>query len=173
MIAGLKALFGAIILFLGRKLYWFTIAAVGFFAAIELTSRLLKDQPLWVAIILGVIVGGIGALLAVTIQRIAIGLAGFFLGGFLFFQILSVFDIQLGGWNWAIFILGGLLGIALVSALFEWTLILLSSIIGSILLVQSSLFPDLNRWILFLVTLILGLGVQVILYRSEKRRMDS
>lgn len=173
MIAGLKALFGAIILFLGRKLYWFTIAAVGFFAAIELTARLLEDQPLWVAIILGVIVGGIGALLAVTIQRIAIGLAGFFLGGFLFFQILSVFDIQLGGWNWAIFILGGLLGIALVSALFEWTLILLSSIIGSILLVQSSLFPDLNRWILFLVTLILGLGVQVILYRSEKQRMVS
>lgn len=173
MIAGLKALFGAIILFLGRKLYWFTIAAVGFFAAIELTARLLEDQPLWVAIILGVIVGGIGALLAVTIQRIAIGLAGFFLGGFLFFQILSVFDIQLGGWNWAIFILGGLLGIALVSTLFEWTLILLSSIIGSILLVQSSLFPDLNRWILFLVTLILGLGVQVILYRSEKQRMVS
>ncbi len=170
MISGLKILFGAIILFLGRRLYWFTIAAVGFFAAIELTSRLLKDQPLWVAIIFGVIVGGIGALLALTIQRIAIGLAGFFLGGFLLFQILSVFDIQLGGWNWVIFILGGLLGIALVSALFEWTLMFLSSIIGSILLVQSPLFPDLNRWILFLVTLILGLGVQIILYRSEKRR---
>jgi hypothetical protein len=172
MIPGLKILAGAAITFFGRKLYWFTIAAVGFFAALELTRRFFDDQSAWIAIVLALLVGAIGAILAITIQRIAIGLAGFLLGGFLLLQILNVFNLPISNWNWLIFIVGGLLGMALLSALFEWTLIVLTTIIGSILITQSSLLPEGSHLLIFALALLLGLSVQITMHISEKRRGD-
>lgn len=170
MLSTLKLLAGAAITFFGRKLYWFTIAAVGFFAALELTSRFFMDQNAWVAIVLALIAGAIGAYLAVTMQKIAIGLAGFLLGGFLLLQILNAFDLQLSNWSWLIFIGGGLLGMALLSALFEWTLIVLTAIIGSILITQSALLPQISRPLVFSLALLLGLGVQIYMRVTEKRK---
>jgi hypothetical protein len=168
MIPGLKILAGAAITLFGRKLYWFTIAAVGFFAALELTSRFFDDRSAWIAIVVALIVGAIGAFLAVTIQKIAIGLAGFLLGGFLLLQVLLAFDLSIDSWKWLIFIAGGLLGMALLSVLFEWTLIVLTAIIGSILITQSSLLPEGSRLLVFLLALLLGLGVQIYMQVSEK-----
>ncbi|TFH34505.1 MAG: hypothetical protein E4G99_09370 [Anaerolineales bacterium] len=170
MIPGLKILAGAAILFFGRKLYWFTIAAVGFFAALELASAFFEGQTAWLAVVLALLVGGIGAALAITLQRLAISLAGFVLGGYLLIQIVNLFDFQLAGWAWLIFILGGLLGAALLAALFEWTLILLSVTLGSILIIQSALIPEASRLLIFLLAFLLGLGVQVYIRGFEKRR---
>lgn len=170
MLSGVKLLAGAAITLFGRKLYWFTIAAVGFFAALELTSRFFKDQNAWIAIILALLAGAIGAFLAVTMQKIAIGLAGFLLGGFLLLQILNAFDVQLSDWNWLIFIAGGLLGMALLSALFEWTLIVITAITGSILITQSALLQDVSRPLVFSLALLLGLGLQIYMRVAEKRK---
>jgi hypothetical protein len=169
MIPALKMVAGATVLFFGRKLYWFTIAAVGFFATLELTTRLLQEQTPWLAILVALVVAGVGAALAVTIQRLAIGLAGFLLGGFLLLQVPPLFDIQLNGWNWLVFVLGGLLGMGLVSALFEWMLIILSALIGSTLISQSSLIPDGKRLVVFLLALVLGLSIQSYMRMKEKR----
>jgi hypothetical protein len=168
MLSALKLLTGAAIAFFGRKLYWFTIGAVGFFAALELTSRFFKDQNAWIAFALAIIAGAIGAFLAITIQKIAIGLAGFLLGGFLLLQILNAFDFQLNNWNWVIFIVGGLLGMILLSALFEWTLILLTSVIGSILITQSALLPEASRFLIFAIAFMLGFSVQIYMRVTER-----
>ena len=170
MISTLKLLAGVLTAFFGRKLYWFSIAAVGFFAALQLTSRFFEDQNAWLAIVLALIAGVVGAVLAVTIQKIAIGLMGFLLGGFLLLQVLNAFDLQPSSWGWLVFILGGLLGMALLSALFEWSLIVLTAIIGAILITQSSLLPQASRPLIFGLALLLGLGTQVYLLLSEKRK---
>jgi hypothetical protein len=172
MIPGLKILAGAAITLFGRKLYWFTIAAVGFFAALELTSRFFDDQSAWIAIVLAILIGAVGAFLAVAVQKIAVGVAGFVLGGFLLLQVLMAFDLPIDNWKWLIFIAGGLLGMVLLSALFEWTLIMLTAIIGSILITQSSLLPEGSRLLVFLFALILGLGVQIYMQVSEKRNAN-
>jgi hypothetical protein len=168
MLSALKLLAGAAITFFGRKLYWFTIGAVGFFAALELTSRFFKDQNAWIAIALALIAGAVGAFLAVTIQKIAIALAGFLLGGFLLLQVLNAFDLQVSNWTWLIFIVGGLLGMALISALFEWTLILLTSVIGSILITQSALLPDVSRLLVFVIAFFFGISVQIYMQVTER-----
>ena len=121
---------------------------------------------------MALIVGAIGAFLAVTIQKIAIGIAGFLLGGFLLLQVLLAFDLPIDSWKWLIFIAGGLLGMVLLSALFEWTLIVLTAIIGSILITQSSLLPEGSRLLVFLLALILGLGVQIYMQVKEKHNGD-
>ena len=148
------------------------LAAVGFFAALELTSRFFDGQSAWIAIVVALIVGAIGAFLAVTIQKIAIGIAGFLLGGFLLLQVLLAFDLPIDSWKWLIFIAGGLLGMVLLSALFEWTLIVLTAIIGSILITQSSLLPEGSRLLVFLLAVILGLGVQIYMQVKEKHNGD-
>jgi hypothetical protein len=169
MIPGFKAIAGVAILFFGRKLYWFTVAAVGFFIALELTIRLFEDQSTWLAILLALIVGVIGAVLAITIQRLTIGLLGFVLGGYVLLQASKLIALQLNGWNWLVFILGGVLGVVLLSALFEWTLIGLSAVIGSVLITQSTLIPYDSRWWVFILALLLGLCVQIYIRMTEKR----
>ena len=172
MIPGLQILAGAAITLFGRKLYWFTIAAVGFFAALELTSRFFDDQSAWIAIVLSILIGAIGAFLAVAVQKIAVGVAGFVLGGFLLLQVLVAFDLPIDNWKWLIFIAGGLLGMVLLSALFEWTLIILTTIIGAILITQSSLLPEGSRLLIFVLALLLGLSVQIYMQISEKRNAN-
>jgi hypothetical protein len=169
MIPGLQAFAGAAILFFGRKIYWFTIAAVGFFAALELTSRLFQDQAAWLSIVLALLAGLIGAALAVRIQRLAIGLVGLLLGGFFMLQLTHLFELQLTGWNWLIIIAGGLLGMVLLSALFEWTLILLTTLIGTMLITQSALAPGTSRLLVFSLCLLLGISVQIYFLVAEKR----
>ncbi len=169
MLSSLRLIAGVLTAFFGRKLYWFSIAAVGFFAALQLTSRWFEDQNAWIAIALAVIAGGIGAILAVTVQKIAVGLMGFLLGGYLLLQLLNAFDFQAGAWGWVIFLFGGLLGMALLSAIFEWSLIILTAIIGSLLITQSALLPEANRTLIFVIALFLGMGIQLYTHLSEKR----
>lgn len=169
MLSTLRLITGVLTAFFGRKLYWLSIAAVGFFAALQLTSRWFEDQNAWLAIGLAVVAGVIGAILAVTIQKVAVGLMGFLLGGYLLLQILNAFDVQPANWGWLIFVFGGLLGMALLSALFEWSLIMLTAIIGALLVTQSALLPQVNRPLIFVITLLLGMGVQIYTHFSEKR----
>jgi len=170
MISGLKLLAGAGILFFGRRLYWLSIAIVGFFAALDLSSRFFREQSAWLAIVLALLVGVVGAALAVTIQRLAVGIAGFLLGGFLLLQILNAFNLSVPVWSWVAFFAGGLLGMALLSALFEWALIVLSAIIGAILVTQSSILPEASRLLIFGIALLFGLCVQIYMHLLEKRR---
>jgi hypothetical protein len=170
MIPVLRLISGAAIAFFGRKLYWFSIGAVGFFASLDLTRRFFDEQTLWLAILLALIAGAVGAFLAVTIQKIAIGLTGFLLGGFLLLQILLAFDLTIEGWRWLVFLVGGLLGMALLSALFEWSLILLTAVVGALLMSDPALLPEGSRLLIFALSLLLGLGVQITTRLNEIRR---
>jgi hypothetical protein len=170
MIPILQLFAGAAVAFFGRKLYWLSIAAVGFFTALEFTRRFVDEQSLWIAILLALVAGAVGAFLAVTIQKIAIGLTGFLLGGFLLLQILLAFDLPIESWKWLVFIIGGLLGMALLSALFEWSLIALTALVGAILMSESALLPEGSRLLTFGLILLLGLVVQIYTRVVELRR---
>ena len=59
---------------------------------------------------------------------------------------------------------------ALLSALFEWSLILLTAVVGAILMSEPALFPEGSRWAIFALSLLLGLGVQITTRLTEIRR---
>ncbi len=85
-------------------------------------------------------------------------------------QILLAFDLPIEGWKWLAFILGGVGGMVLLSAIFEWTLIGLSAIIGSVLIVQSPLLPEGYRLLIFAATLVISLVVQIGMRLNEIRQ---
>ncbi len=124
---------GAALIILGRKLFWLFVAAVGFAAGWAVASDLLHVQPEWLALVLALAAGALGALLAQFVQKLAIGLAGFLAGAFLAVSLATLLNLQATPFAWLALVIGGVLGAVLLGVAFEWTLIGLSSLAGAML----------------------------------------
>src|SRR5438270_9791064 len=127
----LGAVMGAVVLLFGRKLFWLCVAAIGFAAGVTLASHLVSEPTALLQLTFALLLGLIGALLALFLQKLAIGLAGFLAGGRLAVGLAATFVAQYASYYWLTFIFGGLIGAILLLLLFDWALIFLSSIIGA------------------------------------------
>jgi len=163
MSGGLQIVFGAVLLTLGRKLFWLFVAGVGFAVGMFITPLLLSDAPQGVTLAVAVALAVLGAVLAITLQKIAIGLVGFVAGGLIALWLLRALGLDLGSMQWLAFIGGGILGALLLATLFDWGLILLSSLVGANLVVSGVggliSLPENLLPIIFLV--VFGLGVLI------------
>lgn len=165
----LRIVVGVALLTLGRRLFWLFVAGIGFVAAITLATRLLHNQPEWLILVLALFVGLIGALLAVLLERLAIGVAGFLAGGYFALSLVEALGLRVGPVSWLPFLIGGVLGAVLVIALFDWALILLSSLTGASLIAQSLPLTPPIRILLFAIVLIIGIIIQASLMAGEQR----
>lgn len=156
---------GLALLSLGRKLFWVFVAALGFVAAMRLSSELLDIGSEWVVVLIGVLAGGLGAVLAITLQRVAIGVAGFLAGGYLLLSALQLVGVEAGSAAWQPFLIGGIVGAVVAFPVFEWALILVSSLVGALVVAQSFELEGLTGLAAFVVALILGVALQSALRR--------
>ncbi len=156
----LNVIGGALLLALGRKIFWFFVAAVGFYVGLQGATRYLQIQPGWLSILIGVGVGLIGALLAIFFQRALIGISGFLVGVLITSGLLSLFGFQLKNWEWLIILIGGIIGAILMSLLFETALIVLSSLAGTLLIVQGFNLSGLLALIVGVVLFVAGVIFQ-------------
>ena len=76
-----RILLGMVLLAFGRRLFWLFVGAVGFVAGARFADRFLPGQTEDVYVIFCLIVGAVSAVLAVTLRKIALGVAGFLAGG--------------------------------------------------------------------------------------------
>jgi hypothetical protein len=152
--------FGIAVLTLGRKLFWLATAVAGFILGLGLVIQSAPQLPDWLTLMVALLVGVIGAVLAVFVQKAAVGIAGLILGGYTLTSVLTIFDLGLGEWAWLLFIIGGILGLVLALALLEPALIVLSTLAGAILIVQAVNFSPLITGILFIGLLVVGFTVQ-------------
>ncbi len=169
MLALLNAILGAALLFIGRKLFWFFVGAIGFAVGIQLTSRYLHGRSELFMILVGLVVGVLFALLAIFLQGVAIGAAGFFGGGYVLLGLAAMFGMDRGAFPLIIFVVGGILGVLLVGFLFEWALITLSSLAGASLVVAALSLERAAGGVLLLVLFVIGVAVQGAALRNEKR----
>lgn len=160
---------GALLLLFGRKLFWLFVGAVGFVVALGIAAELMPTQPVWVFLLVAVFAGILGAWLAVAIQWLAIGVGGFFAGGYLAAMFLDLSGLQLGGPEWLPFVMGGVIGAILLSALFNPALIGLSSMVGAFLITDAtSLAPGMST-VVFLALLVGGILFQTRVLNSGKK----
>ena len=130
---------GIALLVLGRKLFWLFVGAIGFLAGMQFATAYLQSFGDNVVLFAGLVGGIIGIVLAIFGKKVAIMAGGFIGGGYLGLNIVqSTIPQPTGQSGWIAFIVGGIFGVILVSFLFEWALILLSSFVGSLLVVQST-----------------------------------
>lgn len=130
----LMGLSGCFLLVLGRKLFWLFVALVGMVAGIQLAEQYFFLKPYWQILLIGLAAAVIGALLAIFFQKVAVAVAGFLAGGAVVHHFMTFL-----GWPAmpvAVFI-AGIIGALLLFWLFDWGLIVLSSVAGATLIVNA------------------------------------
>lgn len=168
MLGLINGILGAALLVAGRKLFWLFIGTLGFITGIQVTAAIWQG-PDWLLLVIGLVVGVIFAALVTFVQALAIGAAGFLSGGYAALMLSGMLGLEVGTLSWVVYIIGGLLGIALVSLLFDWAIITLSSFAGASLVTQATAPQSGNAPLIFLVLVILGVIVQGSTLRSETR----
>jgi len=165
----LNVLIGIGLLFFGRRAFWLFVAAAGFLAGLSLANRLLQG-PEWVGLVVGLGIGLLGALIAVVVERFAIGLAGFLVGGYIALQVLPLLHLE-GGWTTVVaFLIGGVIGLILVGLFLGWALISLSSLAGAALIVNAlNMEPGLGT-LVFIILVVVGVVFQAREMQGGKRR---
>jgi hypothetical protein len=138
------AVFGALLLLAGRRLYWLFVGVIGFVVGLSLGTQLFKTESELLILVIALTAGILGAALAVLFQRLAIAVAGFMAGGYLITALFKSFGFSVVMPSWLVFLIGGILGAILVLVLFDWALILLSSLTGTSLILTS---VHVSQWV--------------------------
>ena len=154
------ALIGIVILLFGRKLFWLCVAAVGFLAGVELAPHLVNEPSPLLLLTVAIVLGLIGALLALFLQKVAIAVFGFLAGGKLGGAIAAAFFVHYVQYSTVIFVVGGVIGAILLLTLFDWALIVVSSLIGAHLIQSAIVLPPSGSTIVFLGLAVIGVLVQ-------------
>lgn len=158
---------GALLLIFGRKLYWLALAGLGFAVALHLSRQYLAFETAQQEIVVGVVAGLFGGILAVVAQQLAVRFAGLVLGawGTFYTTRLLVPDGELLAFFLAV--VGAGLGFLLAAKLFELALVLVSSAVGALLISQNLYLDPTTQAVAWLVLTLAGLAFQ--LRRRQKR----
>jgi hypothetical protein len=163
-------LIGVILLIAGRKLYWFFSAVAGMIAGLYLGAVVLDASSQGWQIAFAVIGAILGAILAVGLQKLAIGLVGFVAGGYGALFLWQMLGLPDGRIELLPFILGGILAAVLVAVVFEYGLIALTSWGGATLISREL---DLSGWLgaaVFFGLIIAGVVIQAVSLVAERKR---
>ena len=155
-----SVLIGVVVLFFGRKLFWLCVAAIGFAAGVELAPRLVQEPSVLLSLTIALLLGIIGALLALFLQKIAIAVLGFLAGGKLAGAIAAAFFVHYAQHSTIIFVIGGVIGAILLLVLFDWALIVVSAFIGAHLIQSAITLPQSGLTIVFIGLAAIGILVQ-------------
>jgi hypothetical protein len=152
-------LVGVLLLFLGRKLFWLFVAAIGFIVGAEIAAAAFPHQPGW-ELVGGLILGVVGALFAILVQKIAIGIGGFLAGGYFLMAVLRAYETHSPQYQWISFLIGGIIGAVLMIFVFDWALIVFSSISGAHLITHAFFPASSMAAVAFVVLFLIGVIAQ-------------
>ena len=165
----LSTLLGASLLMWGRKLFWLFIAAAGFLTGWQIAERIIGG-PEWVGIVVGILFAIGGALLAAFLKTIAIGVAGFLMGGSVLLGLAGWFGLDQGILAWIVYLVGEIGGAILIGMFFDWVVIILSSLGGAALIVGAFTLDGIVRVLAFLGLFLLGIAIQASDLRKDKKK---
>lgn len=150
-------LIGGVLLLAGRRLFWLFVGAIGFFVGMSVAGQFLPENT---SFIVGIVVGLIGAALAVFLQRAGLIAAGFLAGGYLLTYLVDLAAPNAAVATWLPFVVGGILGIALISIVFDWALVILTALSGAVLVAQGFQLGQPVSLLLIVVLVIVGIAAQ-------------
>ena len=167
MISLLNIVLGGGLLLAGRKLFWLLLGAVGFVTGVAVATRLFHGSEL-VTIVAAIGLGILFAVLAIFVESIAIGLAGLLGGAYIAVSVASLLGLNGPRAELAAFIVGAVLGIVLIVALFDWALISISSLAGASMILSATNVPPGSKTTAFVVLVLVGVIIQGTALRREK-----
>src|SRR5262249_50294989 len=122
-----------------------------------------------VQLIVAVVAGLIGAVLAIFLQKLAIAIAGFVAGAYAVTLLLPALNLNLGDLAWLLSIVGGVIGAVFGVVIFDWALIILSAFTVEILTSQPVPIPAFSPNIVPLILFVIGVPIQASFHRPPRR----
>jgi hypothetical protein len=158
-----------ILIFFGRKLFWFFVGIAGFLYGSGIVAQYFPSLSWLISVLIGTVVGIVCALMAPYFQRFLVAFAGFIIGAYtavwLFMRwVPSGIDAI-----WIVYLAGGVLGFLLAWRLLDTALIVLSALLGAVFLIELLPFVPILNQMAGLAALVLGLGVQIQAYQSARQ----
>jgi len=160
MIDFIKIFLGILLLAIGHRFYWLFISAIGFTAGVFIAQYFLQQASVMYELFIAVAAGILGVILAHFLEKFAVKIAGAFAGGYILTEMLDAFQMQFEFQQWLIFMIGAVLGFILITKVFTWALIIISSSLGSLLISQSIPLQGNLFIIAFLVMFASGIILQ-------------
>lgn len=165
----------AALLFFGRRLFWLLVGVTGAVATLWLTTRVLELETGVASILAALAAGLVGALLAVLLQKAAVALVGFLGGAWAVLLLFGLFEpSHLPGEPWVIqavaAVVGGVLGALAAAWLFEAALVVLTSLGGALLLVETLGLDHLAALVTGIALALVGVVTQTRGRRSRRER---
>jgi hypothetical protein len=172
--AAVNLLLGIALLLLGRRLFWIFVGVAGFVVGSEVAAQYVAG-PQGTRLLIALAAGVLGAVIAIFLQKAAIAIAGFVIGGYIAVELLrtaALFPTASPGMHGTAFsvpyLIGGIVGAVLLFVFFDWGLIVLSSLSGASLIVHGIRFQHSALPLLFAVLVVVGILVQAgIKHRSR------
>ena len=165
---------GAIVWFFGNRL-WLMAAGAGALLGVALLRLFpgMADGFLGFLIVAGLAVGlGILGFIGKAFTKLIALAIGFVAGGGVVMGFLDVFGLSFGMLDWFLALVGGGIGAIVFWRYFDWGLIVLASLVGSMLVVRgamASLLPALSGpWGGLLILALTGLGIYYHYRRAGK-----
>ena len=163
---------GAVLLLFGRKLFWLFCAALGFLIGTTLAPMIAPGASETVILAAGVAMGLLGAFLGSTVRSIGTSIAGFAGGALAIQQVMTYLNLNAGSAgvpNWVVLLVGGVIGILVLSAVFDWAVIILAALTGAGFVIQGltamKIMPNSWAQLGFVALLLIGVVWQL----SSKR----
>lgn len=165
----LYAAIGILLLVGGRKFFWFFVGAIGFITGFTLADHFLGTDSLIMSLSVGVIIGVIGVVIALFLQGFAIFVAGFLAGSYIAYTIVTSFGLVSQEMFWITYIGGGIVGAVILFLVFDWALILLSSVAGGFIVTESFILAPTMETVIAVVLALLGIFIQAKILLKEKK----
>ncbi|MGE0267033.1 MAG: hypothetical protein AB7S78_01075 [Candidatus Omnitrophota bacterium] len=150
---------GGLLIISGRNLFWLFVGVAGFLSGYNLAASMLAGSDPLLLVFWGALAGLTGVFFAVVMQRLAVVVAGFLTGGLIAIDVFTrVLDWTSGWVLWSL--LGACIGAAAGGLFFDWTLVILSSLLGAGMIVRSFMLNPETEIILFTGLFAVGLMLQ-------------
>lgn len=156
----INILIGLILLFAGRRFFWLFVACVGFASGYHYAQQIWAIHSPILVLVLAIAVGAVGAIIAILFQKAAIVIAGFAAGGYIGLILFDQFAGLPSQMVWLPYIIGGVIGAIVLFFVFDWALIVLSTMTGATLIVQMVTFNPWFEITIFLTLVIAGMAIQ-------------
>ncbi len=128
---------GVVLLLFGRRLFWVFVGVVGFMAGWHLALGSWRHSPGGGRLLLALLAGLLGVVLALLLQKLAVALAGFFVGAYLLAGLLGWPLEALRPGQQLVLLLAGVVAAVLALLVFDFALILYSALAGAGLIVDN------------------------------------
>ncbi len=169
MLNWLNIIIGLFLLFTGRGLFWLFVACVGFASGYHYAQQMGAIHSPLAVLVISLAAGGLGAIIAIFFQKAAIVIAGFAAGGYVVLSLFGRFAGLPPSMIWLPYVIGGIIGAVILYFVFDWALIVLSTLTGATLIVQTVAFNPLAEIALYLALVIVGMIIQVNIMTGERR----